>query len=264
MTYLDRDGVRLYYETHGSGTPLILTHGYSSTSEMWQGQIDVLAREGYRVVVWDMRGHGKSSYPDEHSLYSEEHTVADMAAILDEVGGPGSSTIVGGLSLGGYMSLAFYRVHPSRVRALLIIDTGPGFKNDAAREAWNKTANETGARFDRDGLSLTQDMSPERSRATHRNAKGLAMAARGMLAQRNAAVIESLPRINAPALVVVGGDDTPFLAASEYMAKKIPGAKKVVVPKAGHAVNIDQPLLFNDAVRAFLRSLGRSGGTAKL
>ncbi|KAK0257752.1 hypothetical protein LTR91_006295 [Friedmanniomyces endolithicus] len=264
MTYLDRDGVRLYYETHGSGTPLILTHGYSSTSEMWQGQIDVLAREGYRVVVWDMRGHGKSSYPDEHSLYSEEHTVADMAAILDEVGGPGSSTIVGGLSLGGYMSLAFYRVHPSRVRALLIIDTGPGFKNDAAREAWNKTANETGARFDRDGLSLTQDMSPERSRATHRNAKGLAMAARGMLAQRNAAVIESLPRINAPALVVVGGDDTPFLAASEYMAKKIPGAKKVVVPKAGHAANIDQPLLFNDAVRAFLRSLGRSGGTAKL
>ncbi|KAK0346153.1 hypothetical protein LTR91_016749 [Friedmanniomyces endolithicus] len=264
MTNIDRDGVRLYYETRGSGTPLILTHGYSSTSEMWQGQIDVLARDGYRVVVWDMRGHGKSSYPDEQSLYSEEHTVADMAAILDEVSGLGSSAIVGGLSLGGYMSLAFYRLHPTRVRALLIIDTGPGFKNDAAREAWNKTARETGARFDRDGLSLTKGLSPERSQVTHRNAQGLAMAARGMLAQRNAAVIESLPHIKTPALVVVGGDDTPFLVASEYMAKKIPGAKNVVVPKAGHAVNIDQPLLFNDAVRAFLRSLGGSGGTAKL
>ncbi|TKA66011.1 hypothetical protein B0A55_09276 [Friedmanniomyces simplex] len=261
MPYLDRARVQLYYETHGTGTPLILTHGYSSTSEMWQGQIDVLAGEGYQVVVWDMRGHGKSSYPDDQSLYSEEHTVADVAAILDEVGGAGASAVVGGLSLGGYMSLAFYRVHPNRVKALLIIDTGPGFKNDAAREAWNKTAHETGARFDREGLSLTQGMSPERSQVTHRNAEGLAMAAHGMLAQRNAAVIESLPRIKVPALVVVGGDDKPFLAASEYMAKRIPGARKVVVPKAGHAVNLDQPLLFNDAVRTFLGSLG---GTAKL
>ncbi|KAK3069329.1 hypothetical protein LTR53_012412 [Teratosphaeriaceae sp. CCFEE 6253] len=265
MPYLRRGGVELYYEVHGAGPLLILSHGYSSTSEMWQGQTGVFARDGYQVVVWDMRGHGKSSYPDDPALYSEAHTVADMAAILDEVGEIGCAAIVGGLSLGGYMSLTFHQTHPDRVKALLLIDTGPGYKSDSAREAWNETARETGARFDRDGLSNTQGMTPERTLVTHRNAKGLALAARGMLTQRDAAVIESLPRIRVPALVVVGGDDKPFLVAAEYMAKRIPGAQKVVVPEAGHAVNLDQPLLFNEAVQSFLRSLDHpSAEVAKL
>ena len=71
----------------------------------------------------------------------------------------------------------------------------------------------------------------------------------------DARVIESLPEIRAPALVVVGADDTPFLAASDYMAAKIPGASKVVIPSAGHAVNIDQPKAFIDAVLPFLDKL---------
>lgn len=259
MPYLQRpDGVQLYYIVQGAvdGTPLFLTHGYSSTSGMWQGQISPFTDAGYRLILWDMRGHGQSSYPKDQSLYSEVHTVADMAALLDEVCGPESTAVVGGLSLGGYMSLAFYRAHPERVKTLLIIDTGPGFKKDAAREAWNKTARETGARFEEQGLAVLQSgsVSPERSEVTHRDATGLARAARGMLAQRNSAVIDSLPRIRVPALVVVGGDDKPFLAASGYMAKKIPGAKKVVIPNAGHAVNIDQPKAFNEAVLDFLSS----------
>lgn len=261
MPYLERDGVQLYYESHGSGTPLILTHGYSSTSEMWRGQLDALSRGGYNIIIWDMRGHGKSSYPEDQALYSEEQTVADIAAILDHVLGAGSPAIVGGLSLGGYMSLAFYRKYPARAKALLIIDTGPGFRNDAAREAWNKTAHETAARFEREGLSHLQGMSPERSQVTHANGKGLALAARGMLAQRNAGVIEHLPQIQVPALVLVGAEDKPFLAASEYMAKKIPSARRVVIPNAGHASNIDQPDLFNDAVLSFLGSLS---GKARL
>ena len=86
-------------------------------------------------------------------------------------------------------------------------------------------------------------------------AAGLALAARGMLTQRDARVIELLPHIKAPSLVVVGADDTPFLAASDYMAAKIPGAQKVVIPAAGHAVNIDQPKAFIDAVTPFLDHL---------
>ena len=234
MPKISRDGVEIYYEVHGSGPPLLLTHGYSSTSEMWKGQTAALSKH-YKLVLWDMRGHGRSDYPDDASAYSEALTVADMAALLDEVGA--DSAIVGGLSLGGYMSLAFYRAHPERVRALLIIDTGPGFKKDDAREAWNKRAHDTGNRFEREGLA------------------GLARAARGMLTQRDAHVIELLPDIKVPSLVVVGAEDAPFLAASDYMAAKIPGAKKVVIPAAGHAVNIDQPQAFIDAVLPFLDSL---------
>ncbi|MDI1266217.1 MAG: alpha/beta fold hydrolase [bacterium] len=256
MPTINRDGVNIYYEVHGSGPPLLLTHGYSSTSGMWQGQIEALSKR-HKLVLWDMRGHGQSDYPDDAAAYSEALTVGDMAALLDAVGA--DEAIVGGLSLGGYMSLAFYRAHPERVRALLIIDTGPGFKKDDARVVWNKRAHDTGDRFDREGLGVLKSGSRERSTVTHRNASGLARAARGMLTQRDARVIETLPEIKVPSLIVVGADDTPFLAASDYMAAKIPGAQKVEVPAAGHAVNIDQPQAFIDAVLPFL---GRLGNTA--
>jgi pimeloyl-ACP methyl ester carboxylesterase len=252
MPKLNRDGVNLYYEVHGSGPPLLLTHGYSSTSAMWQGQIAALSKH-HQLVLWDMRGHGQSDYPDDPAAYSEALTVGDIAALLDTVGA--DTAIVGGLSLGGYMSLAFYRAHPERVRALLIIDTGPGFKKDEARDAWNKYAHETGDRFEREGLEGLKLASRERSSVVHRDALGLARAARGMLTQRDAGVIETLPHIKVPSLVVVGADDTPFLAASDYMAAKIPGAKKAVIPAAGHAANIDQPQAFIDAVVPFLDAL---------
>ena len=254
---LDRDGSQYpLRHVHGSGPVLILTHGYSSTSAMWQGQIEALSK-AHTLVLWDMRGHGQSDYPDDPAAYSEALTVADMAALLDTVGA--DKAIVGGLSLGGYMSLAFYCTHPARVSALLIIDTGPGFKKDDARDSWNKRAHETADRFERDGLAVLKAASRERSTVSHRDASGLARAARGMLTQRDARVIDLLPNIRVPALVVVGADDAPFLAASDYMAAKIPGATKVVIPTAGHAVNIDQPQAFIAAVLPFLDGLPRSG-----
>jgi pimeloyl-ACP methyl ester carboxylesterase len=252
MPKINRDGVNIHYEVHGSGPPLLLTHGYSSTSAMWQGQIDALSKR-HKLIVWDMRGHGLSDYPDDPADYNEALTVADMAALLDAAGA--DKAIVGGLSLGGYMSLAFYRAHPERVRALLIIDTGPGFKKDDAREAWNKRALDTADRFEREGLAVLKSASRERSTVSHRDASGLARAARGMLTQRDARVIEILPDIKVPSLVVVGADDVPFLAASDYMAAKIPGARKMVIASAGHAVNIDQPQAFIEAVVPFLDGL---------
>ena len=137
MPKLNRNGVNIYYEVHGSGPVILLTHGYSATAQMWKGQIEPLTKK-HTLVTWDMRGHGQSDYPADQSAYSEEATVGDMAAILDALGA--KKAIIGGLSLGGYMSLAFYRAHPERTRALLIIDTGPGFKKDEPREAWNARA----------------------------------------------------------------------------------------------------------------------------
>src|SRR5450755_334983 len=70
MPKINRDGVQIYYEVHGSGPPLLLTHGYSSTAQMWQGQIEALS-EHHKLVLWDMRGHGRSDYPGDASAYSE-------------------------------------------------------------------------------------------------------------------------------------------------------------------------------------------------
>jgi pimeloyl-ACP methyl ester carboxylesterase len=253
LAVLDRSGVKIHYEVHGSGPAILLTHGYSATARMWDGQIAPLSRD-HTLILWDMRGHGESDSPSDPTRYSEAETVADMAAILDAA--HVDRAVIGGLSLGGYMSLAFHRAHPEHVRALLIIDTGPGFKNDEARQGWNDTAMKAAERFERDGLAPLQRASAERSGAKHRSADGLVLAARGMLTQRDARVIESLPGIQVPTLVVVGANDTPFLKAADYMAAKIPGASKAVIPAAGHSANIDQPEFFNKAVAEFLNTQG--------
>ena len=253
MPKLIRDGVGIYYEVHGRGPALLLSHGYSATSRMWHGQIEALSMT-HTVITWDMRGHGQSDYPEDPAAYSEPATVADMTALLDVVGA--DKAIVGGLSLGGYMSLAFHLAHPERVRALLIIDTGPGYRKDEAREGWNANALKTAERYETEGLSRLASGGVEMRTSHHRNAEGLAKAARGMLTQRDAGVISSLPTIAVPSIVVVGANDTPFLAASDYMAAKIPGAKKVVIPGAGHAANIDQPEAFNTAIVGFLQEAG--------
>lgn len=253
MPKLNRDGVNIYYEVHGQGPVILLTHGYSATAQMWRGQIAPFSQK-HTLVLWDMRGHGQSDYPQDQAQYSEEATVGDMQALLDEVGA--KTAVVGGLSLGGYMSLAFYRAHPERVSSLLIIDTGPGFKNDEAREGWNKYARETADRFEQQGLAPLQSASRERSTAAHRSADGLVRAGRGMLTQRDDRVMRVLPEIKVPSLIVVGSEDKPFLNASDYMAAKIPGSQKVVIPGAGHAANIDQPDIFNRAVLDFLEKTG--------
>jgi pimeloyl-ACP methyl ester carboxylesterase len=255
MATLDRNGVKIHYEVYGpdggQAPTILLSHGYSSTARMWDGQVAAL-KDRYQVIVWDFRGHGESDYPKDGAQYSEALTVGDMLALLDKVGA--KTAIVAGLSLGGYMSLAFHASHPERVRALMLFDTGPGFKKDEARTKWNESANKRAADFDARGLEAL-NTSDEVRLTRHRDATGLAGSARGMLAQQNDRVIQSLDSIKVPTLVLVGSNDTNFLAATDYMAAKIKGSTKVVIPDAGHAANLHQPARFNQAVEAFLAKL---------
>ncbi len=251
MSYIERDGVRIFYEAQGDGPPVLLTHGYGATSQMWGGQVEAF-RDRYRIIVWDMRGHGQTDYPEDQAAYSEAHTVADMAGVLEACGV--ERAVIAGLSLGGYSTLAFHLVHPERVRAMMLFDTGPGFKKDDAREAWNERARGRADDLEKQGLAA-RGTSDEVKLSTHRSADGLARAARGMLTQKDARVIASLETIKVPTLVLAGADDTPFLPATDYMAHKIADAKKVIVPAAGHASNLHQPEVFNGAMGAFLESL---------
>jgi pimeloyl-ACP methyl ester carboxylesterase len=221
---------------------------------MWKPQEKALIERRYRLVTWDMRGHGETESPDDPSLYSEALTVGDMLGLLDLQGA--EQAVIGGLSLGGFMSLAFYLAHPQRVRALVLCDTGPGYRNDEARAGWNRNAERRAAKFEETGLeALGQSAEVRASARYHRSAQGLAHAARGMLAQFDARVIDALPAIRVPCLVIVGALDEPFLGASEYMAAKIPGASLQVIEGAGHAANMDCPEAFNGVLLDFLDSL---------
>jgi pimeloyl-ACP methyl ester carboxylesterase len=165
--------------------------------------------------------------------------------------------VIGGLSLGGYVSLAFYVAHPAMVDALVICDSGPGYRNAEAREQWNERARARAAELEARGLDAlgTRSREAREARTHHRSAQGLAHAARGMLAQKDARVIDALPGIRVPTLVVVGDRDEPFVAPCEYMAKKIPGARLEVIRDAGHSSNLDQPDAFNRVFVDFLDSL---------
>jgi pimeloyl-ACP methyl ester carboxylesterase len=283
MSYLDRGGVRISYECFGgdgsgghdrSGVlPLLLTHGFGASARMWEPNIAALAA-ARPVITWDMRGHGRSDCPTDQAEYTQAACVADMAAVLDACGA--DRAVIGGLSLGGYLSLAFWMAHPERVAALLLFDTGPGFRSDAARQRWNDRAVATAGRLEADGLrpddgtgepagtakpDATSKPDGTAKPPAARPAVGLARAARGMLTQKDGQVIGALPSVDVPVLVIVGADDRAFLAAADYLAAKIPAAEHVVIPAAGHICNADQPELFNRHVLAFLDRLGQPGGT---
>ncbi|ARG55568.1 MULTISPECIES: alpha/beta fold hydrolase [Mycobacterium] len=254
MNRLQRDdGITLAYRVHNPqapGVPLLLTHGFGATAGMWDLNIDALSADR-PVIVWDQRGHGGSEAPEDMARYSEQISVADMAAVLHAAGV--DRVVLGGMSLGGYLSLAFRLAHPHRVAALVLVDTGPGYRNDAARDKWNAWVERRAQRLER-GEAPT-DMSPELAQAVHQHPEGLPRAARGVMAQKDARVITSLDSITVPTLVIVGAQDTDFLASADYLARKIPRARKVVIDNAGHAANMDQPGAFNAAVREFLDQL---------
>jgi pimeloyl-ACP methyl ester carboxylesterase len=252
MPTFDRAGARIFYESHGTGPALLLTHGFSATSSMWSPQIEPLSRD-HTVVVWDIRGHGRTTAPDEGGSFTAEATLADMTMVLDVCGI--DRAVVGGLSLGGYLSLAFRLLHPDRVSGLIIADSGPGFRKDEARAQWNDDSERIATSIERNGAAeRTAAMGVDPG--AHRSMSGLANAARGILPQRDSGVIDSLSSIDVPTLLLVGADDAPFLTSAEYMERRIPGASLVVIPNAAHAANVDQPEAFTAAVADFLSSAG--------
>jgi pimeloyl-ACP methyl ester carboxylesterase len=248
MPYLDRAGTRIYYEitegpgSPGSQAPLLLSHGYGASSDMWRPNVAALAATR-PVITWDMRGHGRSDSPDGQEQYSHAACVADMAALLDAAGA--ERAVLGGLSLGGFVSLEFVLEHPERADAVMLFDTGPGFRSDQARQEWNERAGQTASRLERDGIAALGATAA--ADYGHRSARGLALAARGMLA---------LASVKVPVLVLAGARDKAFLPAADYLTARIPGAVKVVLPDAGHVSNADQPARFNQAVLEFLGGLG--------
>jgi len=254
MEFLERDdGVRIAYQVHNpcsDGVPILLCHGFSATSTMWDANVAALSADR-PVVVWDHRGHGRSGAPTDPAAYSERISADDIAALLDRVAA--RRAVIGGMSLGGYLSLAFHFHHPRRVAALVLVDTGPGYKSDVSRERWNGVVERYARRIETEGF--TPGGTPELANAVHDDPRGLALTARQVMAQRDDRIIRSLDGIAVPTLVVVGERDTNYLAGADYMARHIPRVRKVVLPGAGHASNIDQATAFNSIVAEFLKSL---------
>lgn len=204
--------VSLHVEREGSGAPMVLTHGLGSSSQTWLSLRPHLP-EGWAVTTWDLRGHGRSA---TSALYSREAGVADLTGVLDDVAG-GEPAVLVGHSLGGYLSLALAVDRPDLVRALVLIATGPGFRDAQRREAWNDMLVRQAPRL------------------------GVAPAVTGLCAQPDSAVLERLDTIAVPVVAVVGARDHRFHAAAELFGRRL-GATVHVVLDAGHDPHESQPI----------------------
>jgi len=263
------DGVELYAEAHGEGPPLVLSPGYCQTHENFRPQVEPLVGAGFRVALWDYRGHGLSGAPLEAERYSMAQVVDDLGAVLDWAA-PGRRAVVGGLSFGGLASLHFALAHPERVRALLLVASGPGFKNPEAQARWQAQVERIASRLEERGFEGYVDgraaptaigLRPELPAAqaagraiVAQNPRSVALFGR-RVAGPAPCVIDALGGLRVPALVLVGEKDADYLRAAEVMAARIPGAKHVLVPRAGHVVNVEEAEAFNRAVLDFLAGL---------
>lgn len=251
------NNINMYYEEHGRGFPLVLTHGFAGTSQSWAGQVPAFSKK-YRFITYDMRGHGQADAPEDIAFYTQDFLVQDLSQLLWHL--RVRKAVVGGLSLGGYLSIHFYQQHPELVAALILIDTGPGFRTPEKAKDWNEARRQITQVLETKGPAalLTEPVgkllyytSPEIMKS--HSAKGLANISLGVMMSPWG--LDLLPQIKVPTLIICGDRDVDFLPAAEYMAQKIPGARKVIIPDAGHGVNIDQPRAFEAAVLDFLDGL---------
>lgn len=243
--------MNVHREITGQGPVVLLTHGFGASSHMFASTVAALA-EDHTVITWDMRGHGRSDPVDDASAYSVAASLGDMATLLDQVGA--DRAVLLGHSLGGYLSLEYALAHSAQVAALVLVDTGPGFRNDRSRQAWNEMTDQYAAALEQHGLAGLPG-SEELQSSVHRGATGLIHTARGTLRQEDGHVIESLGTIDVPVLIVVGSRDEQFLAGSRYMADKIPNARLETIEGAGHAPPVTHPDAFNGVLRAFLAAI---------
>jgi pimeloyl-ACP methyl ester carboxylesterase len=184
-------------------------------------------------VAYDLRGHGASARPDDESWYSRDAALADLASLIEEATAPGRPRpVLVGHSLGGYLSLAMAILHPERVRALVLVAAGPGFRDPEARARWNASMDRLVGR-----LSLPAPV----ARLAH---------------MHDDLVINRLGEIAIPVLLLVGGDDARFGPGVSVLASKIPGAVLHVFDGAGHAVHEERATEMNQTIGAFLSPLG--------
>ena len=260
--YADVNGTKLYYEIAGSGTPLILVHGMSLDTRMWDGQFGVLA-ENYRVIRYDARGHGKS-VPTSTDPYSHSQ---DLKGLMDALGIERAHLV--GLSMGGRTVINFTIDNPGRAISLVPVDSPlPGM--DPVTDVFERigkiigTANESGIATALDMWCADELFTPAMNNPTSsgplneivREYSGWNWTSGATVIDRDRPADQLLDTISAPTLVILGEHDlTDFHVAATAMEANIPGARKVVMPGVGHMSNMEDPDSFNALLTEFLAGI---------
>jgi 3-oxoadipate enol-lactonase len=252
------------YDERGSGVPVILIHGYPLNRKMWEPQLDALS-DIARLITPDLRGHGESELlPGLNTMDEMAKDIKELIESLDIK----EPVIVGGLSMGGYVSFAFYRNYPETVKGMILAATratADTIDTKVSREEAAAIAQERGSeaitemQLPKMLAPLTQKTKPEivelaRSIMLETPVQTIVGDLRGMLNRQDSS--PTLKDIKCPVLILHGADDQ--LIPSEEINLMQTGIKNAIskaVPDAGHLLNLEQPDLFNQAVREFITSI---------
>jgi len=263
------DKVRIYYEAHGSGTPLVLAYGIGGNAEMWDVNRDALAAR-HRLILWEPRGHARSDSPEDPAKYSFERWVLDLKAVLDRLGI--RKAHVGGLSLGAGIATRFALRFPSRVRSLVVTNSSSAAGLPLSVENLVMRARSI-------EITLTKGMDAMAEYAMVANPNlserlaldpgaraefyeeyrrlspiGYANSLRALIAMDH--ITDQLQRLRMPVLLI-GADRDPSLEPMKVMHRRVRGSRLVVLSPASHFGNRDQPEAWNRTVLDFLARCDR-------
>jgi pimeloyl-ACP methyl ester carboxylesterase len=265
------DGVKLHYEEVGAGAPLVFVHEFADDIRGWAPQVKFFARR-YRTIAFNARGYPPSDVPEDPERYSQEQAAEDIRAVLEHLD-IGRAHIVG-LSMGGYATLHFGLVHPTRALSLTV--AGAGYGSVAAdRSAFHRDTDHVIAQFEEGGMARVAEFytrGPTRvqfiakdpvgwrefyERFASGSAHGHAKTMRGVQ-RRRPSIFELKDRLAAcevPTLIMTGDEDDPCLEPAIFMKRTMRAAGLVVIPNSGHAINLEEPELFNRALLDFLTAV---------
>jgi len=272
MPYLTTDdGIRLYYEEAGAGDPIVFVHEFAGDYRSYETQLRYFSRR-YRCIAFNARGYPPSDVPEDAARYSQQRARDDIRAVLDALGIPKAHIV--GISMGGFAVLHFGFAYPDRASSLVVAGCGYGAQPDKRQQFHDETAR-TAAQIAEWGMAAvakTYGAGPTRVQYENKDPRGYAefMAQlaehstlgaantmRGVQARRPSLwdLVDEMKRLDVPTLVATGDEDDPCLEPGLLMKRMIRSAALVVFPNTGHALNIEEPELFNRACDDFFHQV---------
>ena len=275
MPKFSANGVNLFYDVTGEGFPLVWCHEFGGSYESWETQVRFFTRR-YQVITYAARGWPPSDVPDDPEAYSQDVVVNDLYLLLRHLGI--DQAHIGGLSMGGSVTLNFGIAHPEMARSLIVASAGSGTTN---RERFLAESQSFTERILSEGMETIADeygkwdirlqllrKDPQgfeeflRLLASH-SALGSALTFRSFVMNRPTiyALEDELRKLQVPTLIMIGDEDEPCIEPAIFMKRNIPRSGLAVFPQSGHAINLEEPDLFNRTVLDFLTAVeaGRWG-----
>jgi pimeloyl-ACP methyl ester carboxylesterase len=255
------DGIKLYYEETGSGLPVVFVHEFAGDCRAFEPQVRFFSRR-YRCITYNARGYPPSDVPADGARYSQQRAADDIRAVLDALAIEKAHVV--GLSMGGFATLHFGMSYPDRARSLVIGGCGYGAEREQ-RPKFQEESEAWATRFESLGMKeagAIYALGPTRVQFQNKDPRGwrefaeqlaehskegAALTQRGVQKQRPSLydLVERMKAITAPTLVIHGDEDWPCLEPGILMKRSIASAALVVMGNCGHAINLEEPALFN-------------------